>query len=188
MVGRASRRRPINVISARSDERGANRVGPNERGKRSLVASELVHLEVEYAIVATAAFAVLALSPQASQAHHSFPAVYDPARLVSVTGVITNLELTNPHAIIYIDVTNDSGEIEGWVIEMPGKLSLARRGWTDETVVPGESITATGHPSRGGANAMWWQRMTIADGSELLFPALADQLAIEALRREQAPR
>jgi hypothetical protein len=32
---------------------------------------------------------------------------------------------------------------------------------------------------------MWWQRLKLNDGTELLFPALADQLAIEAARRER---
>jgi hypothetical protein len=128
---------------------------------------------------------LIGLSSNMTRAHHSFAASYDPARLVTVEGIVTGLQLVNPHAIIQVNVTNDSGEVEAWLIEMPGKLSLARRGWTDETVIPGETVTAVGNPSLTGKNAMWWQRVTLADGTELLFPALADQLAIEEQRAER---
>ena len=130
-------------------------------------------------------FMLVGLSSNVARAHHSFAATYDPARLVTVEGIVTGLQLVNPHAIIHVNVTNDSGEVEDWLIEMPGKLSLARRGWTDETIIPGETVTAVGNPSLTGKNAMWWQRVTLTDGTELLFPALADQLAIEAHRRER---
>jgi hypothetical protein len=130
--------------------------------------------------------AILALSFGTARAHHSFPAVYDPAQLVTVAGVVTRLDLTNPHANIYLAVRNSDGSAEDWRIEMPGKLSLVRRGWTDETLVPGDAVTAIGHPSLTGEPAMWWQRVQLADGTEYLAPSLADQLAVEAQRRERA--
>jgi hypothetical protein len=135
-----------------------------------------------------ALLALLALKIGAAEAHHSFPAVYDPAQLVTVEGEVTRLDLTNPHAFIYLAATDDNGATVDWVIEMPGKLSLVRRGWTDETLRPGDNVTAIGHPSLSGEPAMWWQRVQLADGTEYLFPALADQLAVEAERRERARR
>ncbi len=121
-------------------------------------------------------------------AHHAFSAVYDTERLMSVTGTATRLELVNPHAYLHVEVINDGDEIENWLIEMPGKLSLARRGWTDDTIAPGTTVTAIGNPARDGSTRMGWQRIQMPDGSELLFPALADQLAIEEQRRERARR
>ncbi|HEY5623746.1 MAG TPA: DUF6152 family protein [Gammaproteobacteria bacterium] len=124
----------------------------------------------------------------AINAHHSAAAVFDMSNLVSVTGTVSRLELTNPHALVYLSATGNDGATEEWIVEMPGKLSLARRGWTDETLEPGATLTATGHPARDGSPMMWWQRIRLEDGSELLFPALADQLAIEEQRRERLRR
>ena len=135
-----------------------------------------------------AALALAALVHESGLAHHSFAAVFDPERLVSVTGTAIRLELVNPHAYLHVEVINDGDEIENWRIEMPGKLSLARRGWTDDTVTPGTTLTAIGNPARDGSTLMWWQRIQFTDGTELLFPALADQLAIEEQRRERARR
>lgn len=132
------------------------------------------------------AFLVLLIG--AAEAHHSFPAVYDPAQLVTVKGEVVRLDLTNPHSFIYLAVTDANGATVDWAIEMPGKLSLVRRGWTDKTLLPGVKVTAIGYPSLSGDPAMWWQRVQLADGTEYLFPALADQLAVEAERRERARR
>ena len=128
---------------------------------------------------------LIAVSSGATRAHHSFPAVYDPAQLVTVAGVVTRLDLTNPHAIIHLTVADSDGSTQIWRIEMPGKLSLVRRGWTDQTLLPGDTVTAIGHPSLTGDPAMWWQRVQLADGTEYLAPALADLLAVEAQRRER---
>ncbi|MGI9259608.1 MAG: DUF6152 family protein [Gammaproteobacteria bacterium] len=135
-----------------------------------------------------AALLLAALAARPVFAHHSFAAVFDPESLVTVTGTATRLELSNPHAYLHVEVTGDDGEIENWLIEMPGKLSLARRGWTDDTITQGATVTAIGHPARDGSTRMGWQRIQLSDGTELLFPALADQLAIEEQRRERARR
>ena len=77
-----------------------------------------------------------------ANAHHSAAAVFDMSNLVSITGTVSRLDLTNPHALIYLSVVHVDGAAEKWIIEMPGKLSLARRGWTDEQIagVRGENF------------------------------------------------
>ena len=61
---------------------------------------------------------LVGLSPNMTRAHHSFAASYDPVRLVTVEGIVTELQLVNPHAIIYMNVTNDAGDVlhEQWVL------------------------------------------------------------------------
>ena len=136
----------------------------------------------------TIALALFAISISAARAHHSFPAVYDQDELVTIEGTITQLDLTNPHAFIYLTVTENDDATIDWMVEMPGKLSLARRGWNEWTLLPGDRVTATGHPSLSSDPEMWWQRIQLADGREYLYPALADQLAVEAERRERVRR
>ena len=121
-------------------------------------------------------------------AHHASAVDYDHSRTETIRGVVTGLELINPHTFVHVDVQNDAGESEQWLIEGPGKLSLARRGWTEETLTPGDTVTATGHPSHTGKRAMWLERIVLPDGQEFLDPAYEDELAIEAERRERARR
>ena len=40
-------------------------------------------------------------------AHHSFPAQYDVAKPITLTGKVTKVEWTNPHIFIYIDVPDE---------------------------------------------------------------------------------
>ena len=120
-----------------------------------------------------------------ASSHHASVVEYDHGRTETIRGNVTGLELVNPHTLVYLDVLNENGETEQWVIEGPGKLSLARRGWTDDTVTSGDTVTATGHPTHSGRKAMWLERIVLPDGREFLDPAYEDELAIEAQRRER---
>lgn len=135
-----------------------------------------------------AAALICVLLPLGSSAHHAFIAVYDPRETRTIEGTFAGLELVNPHARIYIDVTAENGSIEQWTVEAAGKLSLARRGWTDDMFRQGEVITAVGNPALSGDNAMWMVRIVRSDGSEYHAPNVEDANAIEAERRERARR
>ena len=135
-----------------------------------------------------AAVLICALPPLGALAHHAFVAVYDPRETKTIEGVFAGLELVNPHARIYIDVAVENGAIEQWTVEAAGKLSLARRGWTDDMFQEGEVITAVGNPAFSGDNAMWMVRIVRPDGSEYFSPLVEDANAIEAERRERARR
>ncbi len=135
-----------------------------------------------------AAVLVFALPPPGAMAHHAFVAVYDPSETVSIEGEFVRLELVNPHARLYIDVTTDNGDTEQWTVEAAGKLSLARRGWTDDLFRHGETVAAVGHPAFSGENALWLVSIAKSDGSEYLAPNVEDANAIEAERRERARR
>ena len=50
-------------------------------------------------------------------AHHSFGAEYDATKPMTLTGVITKIEWTNPHSYFYLDVTDDKGNVANWKFE-----------------------------------------------------------------------
>lgn len=134
------------------------------------------------------ALLVLALTTPLAQAHHAFRVVYDFSQTHTLEGRVVRLELVNPHARLYLSVTNESGEEEEWMIEGPGKLALARRGWTDDMFVEGETITALGNPSSVGDNAIWLESIAKFDGTVIIDPLIVDELAIEEERRQRVRR
>ena len=64
-----------------------------------------------------AAFAVLGAAVPAV-AHHSFAAQYDGNKPVTLKGVVTKVEWTNPHARFYIDVKEADGKLVNWNLEI----------------------------------------------------------------------
>ena len=123
------------------------------------------------------------LMPTLSSAHHNFRSIYNFNETTTIEGAFVRLDLVNPHARIYIDVMNEAGETEQWIVEAPGKLALARRGWTDDMFADGEPIAVTGNPAYSGGNAVWIVKITRESGSEVIDPLVEDELAIEAERR-----
>jgi len=120
-----------------------------------------------------------------ASAHHANFATYDTSTEITVEGIVSELELVNPHAWIYLNVTNEAGDLERWKIELAGKLSLTRRGWTDDSVAEGDRVTVIGNPSRRGSPAMWWQRLILADGTEFTDPFIEDGALIDEQRRQR---
>jgi len=87
-----------------------------------------------------------ALVPAAS-AHHS-QSEYDLRSKVEVAGTVTKVEWRSPHAWIYVDVTSDKGEKVNWSFELPSPVTLMRRGWTRDSLKPGDRIKVTGAPAK----------------------------------------
>ena len=112
-----------------------------------------------------AAVAVLVMTGAAG-AHHS-TAMYDAQNPVTVTGAVKRFEWTNPHAFVYLEVTDAQGKTVEWEIEMMSLNHLRSYGWTSRTVKPGEMISATGAPAKSGAPSMIANRMKLADGREI---------------------
>jgi len=88
----------------------------------------------------------LALASVAS-AHHS-QSEYDLKGKVEVEGAVTKVEWRSPHAWIYVDVVSDKGETVNWSFELPSPVTLMRRGWTRESVKPGDRVKVTAAPAK----------------------------------------
>lgn len=92
------------------------------------------------------------LASAAALAHHSFSAEFDVGRPVDITGTVTELEWTNPHAWIHLDVTDAQGATQAWSVELLGINALIRSGISPKTVKPGDRLTITGFGARNGTN------------------------------------
>ena len=88
----------------------------------------------------------LALVPVAG-AHHS-QSEYDLRSKVEVSGTVTKVEWRSPHAWIYVDANSDKSEKVNWSFELPSPVTLMRRGWTRDSLKPGDRIKVSGAPAR----------------------------------------
>ena len=113
--------------------------------------------------------AALAL-PAGALAHHSFAVFFDPTKTVTIEGTVTQYRFTNPHGTIALDVKGADGKIEKWRAETNAPVILARRGWTRDSVKPGDKVTITGWPSRDGRPYIRLSALKDASGKTIGAP------------------
>ncbi len=101
--------------------------------------------------------------------HHSFTAEFDVNRPIELTGTITRIEWTNPHAWLFIDVEDDDNNVQSWAIELLGINTLLRRGWTRDKVKAGDIIDVEGFGTRDGTNTGNASAVTMVNTGELLW-------------------
>jgi hypothetical protein len=109
--------------------------------------------------------AVLSLGAAASaSAHHSFVAVFDPAKPKVIQGVVTKLQWTNPHARFGVLVKDDKGAQKDWEVELGSPNTLLRYGWKRSTLNPGDPVTVDGYLARDGSLLMNAKTVKLKDG------------------------
>jgi hypothetical protein len=110
---------------------------------------------------------LLAAAPAAP--HHAFAAEFDINRPVKLTGAVTRMEWTNPHAWLFIDAKNDSGSVESWAVELVGINDLLRLGWGRNKVKAGDVVAVDGFGARNGTNTANAASVTLTSTGELLW-------------------
>ena len=103
----------------------------------------------------------------AVQAHHAFAAEFDADKPVRLRGTITKMEWINPHSWIHMDVENDAGSVDSWMIEAGPPGALVRRGWSKQSVTPGIEILVEGYQAIDSAFRANGRDVTLPDGRRL---------------------
>ncbi len=100
--------------------------------------------------------------------HHAFAAEFDINRPVKLSGAITRIEWTNPHAWLFVDAKDANGATQNWAIELVGINDLLRLGWGRNRVQPGDVVSVDGFGARNGTNTANAVSVSLANG-ELLW-------------------
>jgi hypothetical protein len=112
------------------------------------------------------AIALLA-APLTVLAHHSFAAEFDANKPLVLKGTITKVDLVNPHAWLYMNVTDSDGKVVNWAVEMGSPNALIRRGITRNTVPIGAELTVEGFAAKDGSPTANGRTLRMADGRAL---------------------
>ena len=117
----------------------------------------------------------IAVAPAA--AHHAFSAEFDDTKPVTLTGTVTSVRWSNPHAWIYIDVQGEDGQVVNWALEFGGANSLYRRGWRQSDVAPGSLVTVEGFRARSGTPTANARNISSPDGRRLFSGVVQPEAA-----------
>lgn len=82
-------------------------------------------------------------APSALQAHHSVALNFTDDE-ITLQGTITSLRWVNPHCTFVLEVQNDTGGTEEWLVEMLARIALERQGFDFDSLYEGMDIQLTG--------------------------------------------
>ena len=122
---------------------------------------------VKFFALAAGAGMILAAAP--AWAHHAFAAEFDAKKPVHLEGVVSKVELINPHAWIHVDVKAADGKVTSWMVEAGSPNVLLRRGFTKATVATGTPVVVEGYQSKDGSLRANGRDITLPDGRKLFL-------------------
>ena len=104
------------------------------------------------------------LAASVAEAHHAFAAEFDINRPVKLTGTVTKIEWTNPHAWVFMDAKDAQGNVQSWAVELVGINDLLRLGWGRDRVKTGDVVNVDGFGARNGTNTANAVSVRLANG------------------------
>jgi len=96
-------------------------------------------------------------------AHHG-NAAFDTGSNVTVKGTVTEWYWANPHCFLKFDVPDDKGSVVHWVAETNNPADMINRGWTKQSLKPGEEVTVTMQVVKGGHPIGRVQQIVLTNG------------------------
>jgi hypothetical protein len=102
-------------------------------------------------------------------AHHSVPAQYDVSTMITIQGVVTKTEWTNPHARFWVDTRNADGTVSSWEMELPAPNALRKENVTMDFLKQGDQVTVNLWPAKNGSRLAHALTLTAPDGRVMNF-------------------
>ena len=91
--------------------------------------------------------AVVAVACRPALAHHG-AAAYDVSKTVTIKGTVNKWVWSNPHCLLFVDATDDAGQVVHWIFETQNPLSISNLGWGGDSFKLGDQITVRATPAK----------------------------------------
>ncbi|MDG2175506.1 MAG: DUF6152 family protein [Gammaproteobacteria bacterium] len=115
------------------------------------------------------ALVICGVQSYTASAHHAFAQEFSVDLPVDLNGIVTKVELINPHSWIHIAVTNAEGVEESWMVEGGSPNSLFRQGITKDSIPIGAELDVFGYQARDRTLKAVGRDISFADGTPLFF-------------------
>jgi hypothetical protein len=132
-----------------------------------------------------AAVGMVLMTVPSVDAHHAFGAEFDPNRPLLLKGPVVKVEWVNPHTWIHMEVTNEDGKKEVWMVEGGTPNSLLRRGLKRDTIKPGSNIIVDGYQAKDRSNRANGRDVTFEDGRKFFLGSSGTGAPYDKERRGQ---
>ena len=124
-------------------------------------------MKLKLSMIAVSAGLLMVGLPAA--AHHSFAAEYDSTKKITLKGVVTKFEWTNPHAHFYVDVADPAGKVANWNLELASPNMMQRNGWTRHSLKEGDQVVVVASQAKDGTHTASADTIQKSDGTKLTF-------------------
>ena len=116
-------------------------------------------------------FGLLATAASGSALAHHSVLHYDGKTEIKISGVVTAARFGFPHSVYRIDVTNEDGDIEKWVLSTEDPRDAERLGFRDEieAIEVGDPITVVGWPHKFNDREIRGHQLHYPDGRVVMM-------------------
>src|SRR4051812_4719766 len=103
-------------------------------------------------------------------AHHG-SAGFDPKKPVHFSGKVSQVDWSNPHVVIHIDVIGADGTGATWLVNTLPPNTATRQGFPRSSFAAGTEITVDGYQAIDGSNHVNGTNIVFADGKKIVSAA-----------------
>lgn len=120
---------------------------------------------------ALALVAVLTVAGPVALAHHSVGGEFDVRKVVTINGVVSDIEWANPHIYIHVDVKGPAGTVTTWRLESVPVAMMRKAGLSKVLLLGnGQKANIEAYLARDGTPHLGYLvNITYADGHHYQF-------------------
>lgn len=108
----------------------------------------------------------LLLSAAVAFSQHTLGAKFDLTKPLTLKGTVTQIDWANPEVHVLMKVPGTPRPVL-WAVEVDGAIVLAKNGWTETSLKPGDTITVQGYTARDGSKQISGNTVTTASGKKV---------------------
>jgi len=104
-------------------------------------------------------------------AHHGTSITYEMDKTITVSGTVDEFDFSYPHPSLFVDVTDDKGQVVKWGVEfLPTPAALRNLGWNRNSIKRGDKVMMGCHPSKSNKPVCALQSLSVNGKAVALGP------------------